>query len=181
MSIQSSLRGTATQPRLRRRPITDWTSPLPSSRGALATKQPSGRVMLPLGCFAALALTGSKFGSFISGRRLSRSCRPLLNQPQQQLAPVRPQFLGGQRAVVIPVGGVETLFDDRQVLVLTQRPVLVGIGLFQHALGNSERSGFLGVQREIVIRISGGEFGLRGDPHFVPIQRAILVGIERGD
>src|ERR1700679_3214418 len=59
MSIQSSLRGTATQPRLRRRPITDWTSPLPSSRGALATKQPRGRVMLPLGCFAALAMTGT--------------------------------------------------------------------------------------------------------------------------
>jgi hypothetical protein len=32
--------------------------PLPSLRGALATKQPRGRVMGPLGCFAALAMTG---------------------------------------------------------------------------------------------------------------------------
>ena len=30
---------------------------MPSLRGALATKQPRGRVMRPLGCFAALAMT----------------------------------------------------------------------------------------------------------------------------
>ena len=31
----------------------------PSLRGALATKQPRGRMMRPLGCFAALAMTGN--------------------------------------------------------------------------------------------------------------------------
>src|SRR5580704_12877472 len=93
---------------------------------------------------------------------------------------MRRQFLGGQRAVMVPVGRVETLFDDRQILVLTQRAVLVGIGLLQHALGNSERSGFLGVQREIVIRVGGGESSLCGDADFVPAESAVLVGVEGG-
>src|ERR1700722_11102174 len=34
--------------------------PLPSLRGALATKQSRGRVMRPLDCFATLAMTGGE-------------------------------------------------------------------------------------------------------------------------
>src|ERR1700675_2658363 len=34
---------------------------LPSLRGALATKQSRGRVMRPLGCFAALAMTAGSW------------------------------------------------------------------------------------------------------------------------
>ena len=60
---------------LRRRPITiefDWTEmPLPSLRGALATKQSRGRVMRPLDCFAALAMTTGELAPIISGRRLA--------------------------------------------------------------------------------------------------------------
>jgi hypothetical protein len=40
----------------------------PSLRGALATKQSSGRVLWPLGCFASLAMTG---GAVISKRTLT--------------------------------------------------------------------------------------------------------------
>jgi hypothetical protein len=47
----------------------DWTTDAaPVMRGALATKQPRGRVMRPLGCFAALAMTGWEL-AFISGPR----------------------------------------------------------------------------------------------------------------
>jgi hypothetical protein len=49
---------------VRRRPITiefDWTEmPLPSLRGALATKQSRGRVLRPLDCLAGLAITGGE-------------------------------------------------------------------------------------------------------------------------
>src|ERR1700729_4081706 len=46
--------------------------PLPSLRGALATKQSRGRMMRLLDCFAALAMTaGSWLVYFISGCRLS--------------------------------------------------------------------------------------------------------------
>src|SRR5271168_3100307 len=107
--------------------------------------------------------------------------RLLLNQPQQQLAAWRPQFLDAQRAVVIRVGGVEALFDDRKILVAVQRAVLVGIGLLQHALGNSELGGFLGVQRPVVVHVRVVELGQRRDADFVPTQRAILVGIEGGN
>ena len=39
----------------------------PSLRGALATKQPRGRVMRPLGCFASLAMTGWKLARLFLG------------------------------------------------------------------------------------------------------------------
>src|ERR1700728_3693635 len=56
------LRFCGTRLSLRRRPIT--TEPagrLPSLRGALATKQSRGRVMRPLDCFAALAMTAGSW------------------------------------------------------------------------------------------------------------------------
>jgi hypothetical protein len=46
----------------------DWTEmPLPSLRGALATKQSRGRVMRPLDCFAALAMTGGELARLFLG------------------------------------------------------------------------------------------------------------------
>jgi hypothetical protein len=38
--------------------------------GALATKQPRGRVMRPLGCFAALAMTGRELALLFLGEAL---------------------------------------------------------------------------------------------------------------
>ena len=46
----------------------DWTEmPLPSLRGALATKQSRGRVMRPLDCFAALAMTAGELARLFLG------------------------------------------------------------------------------------------------------------------
>src|SRR5271168_3265905 len=50
-------------------------APLPSLRGALATKQSSGRVMRPLDCFAALAMTGGELArSFLGVALLADRC-----------------------------------------------------------------------------------------------------------
>jgi hypothetical protein len=63
----------------------DWTEmPLPSLRGALATKQSRGRVIPPLDCFAALAMTGGELARLFLGvafqprgaRRVPRVARP---------------------------------------------------------------------------------------------------------
>src|SRR5271163_3542745 len=58
---------------VRRRPITTESTgrrcPLPSLRGALATKQSRGRVLRPLDCFAALALTAGELARLFLGVR----------------------------------------------------------------------------------------------------------------
>src|SRR5271156_5444954 len=50
--------------------------PLPSLRGALATKQSRGRVMRPLDCFAALAMAGGELARLFLGVALGLSREP---------------------------------------------------------------------------------------------------------
>ena len=52
--------------------------PLPSLRGALATKQSRGRVMRPLDCFAALPMTGGELARLFLGVALVLLSQKLL-------------------------------------------------------------------------------------------------------
>src|ERR1700683_83320 len=76
--------------------------PLPSLRGALATKQSRGRVMRPLDCFAALAMTGGEVARLFLGVGLDEIYAP------------RTPFQRGMRERCCGTSGYAMLYRSRQ-------------------------------------------------------------------
>jgi hypothetical protein len=87
------------------------------------------------------------------------------------------QLLCIQGAIVIRIGGVETLLDNGKILVLRERAIMVGIGHSQ-LLGRQEPSQFMLVQRAVLVAFQSVKASGRRLLRFREVDRTIIVGIE---
>src|SRR5580658_8634165 len=104
----------------------------------------------------------------------------LTQQPGQSAALAGVELEIAQRAVMVDVSGLEALIDHREILVLGQGVVLVGIGGGELSAAHAavqflevERAVMVGI--ELVEQIHGRLLG------FAEIHRSVIVGIELTD
>lgn len=104
----------------------------------------------------------------------------LPEQTQQRSSCRRTQFPGIKRSVGVPVGCVETLLDDGQVLIQRQGSVMIGVSRSKLACAQSPGQ-FAFVECAVVVRIEPHKQLCCGFLDFREIERAVRVEIEHPD